>query len=813
MEQIRLDLIPDGSRPVCHASQYDDGRVIRINLTENGADYTLSNETVELHVRKGDGTAVTCAVAIESGKKYVDIVTTTQMCAVYGSNLAELQITKNGVIIGTLNFILEVERDPLDSGISSSSQIHDLQAQVDACVQHTFDTLGASGLPFDHTGTDLTSDNVEDAIKEVNDKIGGLPADVYTKEETDALLDEKADKTTLTSDYYNKTEVDTALSEKADTSALGNYYTKSEDDALLAGKADKSTTYTKSQVNGLLDDKADRSDLDDYYTSAQVDAALTAKADKDNVYTKTQVDSALSGKADNSALDNYYDKNHSYSSSEVNGLLDLKADKATTYTKTQVDSALALKANSADVYNKSAVDSLLNGKADKSTTYTKTEVDNALALKANSADVYTKTQTYSKTEVDNALTLKANAADVYTKQETDNLIAGILPLKTFSPTPIATLTDGAENVPMKSLVCEIVPKETGTGTKSPSNPYTISGWDSIPVTHTGKNLLAKSFIYNDNADLDSLSECFFIKKGSYIASFGSMTNATSWRFIIRLKDASGNDLSTSDYITFNSSMSWSTTRKAWINNANTTSYSCIFTVNQDCYIRVLFGVGNTSASSVASNAQLEIGSIKTAYEPYTATTETIALPRTIYGGEDDVVSGSGNDTQVKIIFDGSSDEYWSAYLSRNGFYINIPDMKTSNGEIGYSCNYLKVTSNWEENLGIRYGANNKFIYCLHITDKLQDVTDVATWRTYLSNNPLVLTYPLATPTPITTTPIQIKTRGGTESIFADCGEVSGEYRQSIQGYVAEQLNGNRGLSKGPVEETKEEEPEEKPEER
>ena len=246
MEQIRLDLIPDGSRPVCHASQYDDGRVIRINLTENGADYTLSNETVELHVRKGDGTAVTCAVAIESGKKYVDIVTTTQMCAVYGSNLAELRITKNGVIIGTLNFILEVERDPLDSGISSSSQIHDLQAQVDACVQHTFDTLGASGLPFDHTGTDLTSDNVEDAIKEVNEKIGGLPADVYTKEETDALLDEKADKTTLASDYYDKAEVDTALSGKADTSALGNYYTKSENDALLSAKADKSTTYTKS---------------------------------------------------------------------------------------------------------------------------------------------------------------------------------------------------------------------------------------------------------------------------------------------------------------------------------------------------------------------------------------------------------------------------------------------------------------------------------------------------------------------------------------------------------------------------------------
>ena len=685
MEQIRLDLIPDGSRPVCHASQYDDGRVIRINLTENGADYTLSNETVELHVRKGDGTAVTCAVAIESGKKYVDIVTTTQMCAVYGSNLAELRITKNGVIIGTLNFILEVERDPLDSGISSSSQIHDLQAQVDACVQHTFDTLGASGLPFDHTGTDLTSDNVEDAIKEVNEKIGGLPADVYTKEETDALLDEKADKTTLASDYYDKAEVDTALSGKADTSALGNYYTKSENDALLSAKADKSTTYTKSQVNGLLDDKADRSDLDDYYTSAQVDAALTAKADKDNVYTKAQVDSALSGKVDNSTLDNYYDKGHSYSSSEVNGLLDLKADKATTYTKTQVDSALALKANSADVYNKSAVDSLLNGKADKSTTYTKTEVDTALALKANSADVYTKTQTYSKTEVDNALALKANAADVYTKQETDNLIAGILPLKSFSATPIAPLTDGAENVPMKSLIVDIQPKQA-SGTPTPDNPLPISGSDEVVITHT----------YGDNI----------------------------------------------------------------------------------------------------------------------TDTHTIALPSTVYGGEVDVVSGSGESNTNKILLDGENIKFtgvWGATSSGYAVYYALPDGSRLNGDM--YCNKFVYSALGYANMplysfGGTSGASQTVTFILPDT-----VTNLAGANTWLASNNIELAYVLNTPTSITTTPTQIKTRGGTESIFADCGDVEGEYRQSIQGYVAEQLNGNRGLSKGPVEETKEEEPEEKPEER
>ena len=63
MEQITLDLIPKGSLPVLHASQYDDGRQWQVNLKENGEDYTLTNETIVLGVRKGDGCAVTLSLS------------------------------------------------------------------------------------------------------------------------------------------------------------------------------------------------------------------------------------------------------------------------------------------------------------------------------------------------------------------------------------------------------------------------------------------------------------------------------------------------------------------------------------------------------------------------------------------------------------------------------------------------------------------------------------------------------------------------------------------------------------------------------
>lgn len=55
---------------------------------------------------------------------------------------------------------------------------------------------------------------------------------------------------------------------------------------------------------------------------------------------------------------------------------------------------------------------------------------------------------------------------------------------------IATFADGGDNIPVKSYECDINAVESGSGAKSPSNPYTISGWDSVDIRveddeHTG----------------------------------------------------------------------------------------------------------------------------------------------------------------------------------------------------------------------------------------------------------------------------------------------------------------------------------------
>lgn len=134
METIDLNLIPGETPPVCHVSQFDVGREIKVNLYDGANVYTLAgNETLVLDVRKPDTCIVTESLT-NTSSTFVKVVTTQQMTACPGQNICEIKITKGSQIIGTLNFIMEVEEDPLNNGVTSQSAIHDLQTQVEDIV-------------------------------------------------------------------------------------------------------------------------------------------------------------------------------------------------------------------------------------------------------------------------------------------------------------------------------------------------------------------------------------------------------------------------------------------------------------------------------------------------------------------------------------------------------------------------------------------------------------------------------------------------------------------------------------------------------
>ena len=134
METIRVDLIPGKVAPVCYASQFDAGRQIKIELLSNGQPHTLAGtETVTFNERKMDGCVVTAELT-NNGGTFVILETTEQMTAVAGACLCELQIEEGDTKIGTANFLMFIEDSPLNNGVTSDSQIHNLQTQVNADV-------------------------------------------------------------------------------------------------------------------------------------------------------------------------------------------------------------------------------------------------------------------------------------------------------------------------------------------------------------------------------------------------------------------------------------------------------------------------------------------------------------------------------------------------------------------------------------------------------------------------------------------------------------------------------------------------------
>ena len=248
-EYIELNLIPTGEKPVFHAAQYDVGRPIIIKLKNGEDDFTPTGLDLELQVRKVDNNIVT-AVPVSVDGNVVTFLFTQQMTACSGTNLCEVELSDGSTTIATLHFYLVVQRDVLAGGLTSQSEIYDLEEQIAAIVP------------------EVIGDEYYTA-EEVDEKIAEIPtfdptnyytkSQLYTKTETNGLLAQKANTSSLaavaTSGSYND------LTNKPTIPDVSNYYTKSE-------------TYNQTEVNNLLSTKADTSSLSTVATTGDYDDLL-----------------------------------------------------------------------------------------------------------------------------------------------------------------------------------------------------------------------------------------------------------------------------------------------------------------------------------------------------------------------------------------------------------------------------------------------------------------------------------------------------------------------------------------------------------
>lgn len=391
------------------------------------------------------------------------------------------------------------------------------------------------------------------------------------------------------------------------------------------------------------------------------------------------------------------------------------------------------------------------------------------------------------TEIDDTLTETGQAADAKTVGDELNNINDTLdenipliqnPTKTVSGS-VAHFTDGAE-MPAQSVIVNIEPQQSGTGTPSPDNVRQISGWESVNLYKSGKNLseinetevtTSGKYILND-ANLPN---------SDYVISFElvNTTYANGGAALLGLYDA--NDVN----------FAYPTPSQLKRVSDDVQMSSLSQPINGRFYYKIsahsLKRIGLQFRSDAwgewtgtMKEIQLEVGTEVTDYSPTTKNTIPVNLGRTVYGGTLDVVSGVLTVTHVYQLFNGSevwdkmntsARQTWRSYLATGLDYVG-GEMITNEIEVNRASEGSdpdKLTCR-----GTLYSSRSFYIFAP--LSMFATVDDLKAW---LAQNPLQVCYELATPQTYTLTPTEVSTLLGENNVWADAGAVEVTYRRDI----------------------------------
>ena len=129
----KLNLIPGGVLPRINVTQYDYGsRALEFLIYNGDQRFTLaSGMTARIQGTKPDRFGFDYAASVSTSNNKITADLTQQMTVCHGDVLTELVILKSGERIGTINFILDVQKAGLsDETVVSDSELPDIIAQA-----------------------------------------------------------------------------------------------------------------------------------------------------------------------------------------------------------------------------------------------------------------------------------------------------------------------------------------------------------------------------------------------------------------------------------------------------------------------------------------------------------------------------------------------------------------------------------------------------------------------------------------------------------------------------------------------------------
>lgn len=294
------------------------------------------------------------------------------------------------------------------------------------------------------------------------------------------------------------------------------------------------------------------------------------------------------------------------------------------------------------------------------------------------------------------------------------------------------------------------PVQEGSGEPSPENIRPISGRDSVKVERCGENLLPHIFDrIPDTVTKDGLTIVKTPKGTIHVSGKKTETNWTDL-FRIVLAESERVEMPAGTY-------SWGSGVSLTTDKGNL--HVSPFTTDTPRIITGAYAEVNTAGTYNKDYIPaLVAGSEKpTKVEPYTGQNATLTLPRTIYGGEVDAVTGDGQETWQAKSFNGT--ENWALYddgSSAKFFYT--ADYTVDSEPLDTICSHFRKAA-FTRGTIIR-------VYTSVFTD-LDAYKDYLTAQ-YAAGTPVQIAYKLATPTPFTATGAQpIPALPGVNTVLTD----------------------------------------------
>ena len=311
------------------------------------------------------------------------------------------------------------------------------------------------------------------------------------------------------------------------------------------------------------------------------------------------------------------------------------------------------------------------------------------------------------------------------------------------------------------------PTQEGSGEPSPDNIRPISGRDAVKVERCGENLLhIKPF--NKNTYNGIAYE--YVANGGVHISGTSTGNVNSPNFAVwHLPPGSyrGPDFGTGI------SVAIIIHRNGADRLVNAKGVFKVLAGDVTKYLYMIVTSGTTLDTTVYPYI-VPGTTAPTTYTPYTGQTAALTLPRTIYGGTVDAVTGEGQETWKLVTMDGT--EAWAAYIlpgNRGTRWYLRQSQAPADGRktvTAKSSHYNDATGTQTYNGVVGVSAYDSSV---QIYDSDRAAISLADWKAYLAaqyaaGTPVQIAYKLATPTPFTATGAQsMPALSGVNTVLTD----------------------------------------------